>query len=65
MEPHHNAFYELESYSHRWPKRGEEGGEFPSPQPPISYVATYELFETLLHCVPPLPVATYGYSAGN
>ncbi len=37
------------------------GGEFP-PQPPISYLVTYELFETLMYCVPPQalkPVATY------
>ncbi len=28
------------------------GGRIP-PQPPISYLVTHELFETLMYCVPP------------
>ncbi len=31
---------------------GGMGGNSP-PQPPISYLVTYELFETLMYCVPP------------
>ncbi len=32
---------------------GQRGGGIPL-QPPISYLVTYKLFETLMYCVPPL-----------
>ncbi len=34
---------------------GGIGGDFPPPQPPISYLVTYKLFETLMYCVSPPP----------
>ncbi len=36
------------------------GGEFP-PQPPISYLVTFELFEHLMYCVPPPSTKTRGH----
>ncbi len=39
---------------------GEWGGNSP-PQPPISYLVTYELFETLMYCVPPPSTKTRGH----
>ncbi len=57
--------YRLISFSkngqqHRWPRGGGMGGEFPR-QPPISYLVTYELFETLMYCVPPPSTKTHGH----
>ncbi len=41
--------------------RGMGGGNFPSPQAPISYLVTYELFETLMYCVPPPTTQTQAH----
>ena len=40
------------TYKHRRPKGG---------QPPISFIVTYELFETLMYCVPPPSSKTRGH----
>ncbi len=41
--------------------KGEGWGGGLPPQPPISYLVTYELFETLMYCVPPPNTKTRGH----
>ncbi len=40
---------------------GMGGGISPPPQAPISYLVTYELFETLMYCVPPPTTQTQAH----